>query len=107
MFRVIDPATYRTVAPLRFLEDNDRTDELWQDLAQGNALFVSGLVQQAHHLKRGDMLRLRTPRGEVDMRVAGIVQDITQGGYTVIGTQELAATAFGRNARGARGSCSA
>jgi putative ABC transport system permease protein len=101
MLRAIDPATYRTVAPLRFLEDNDRADELWQELAQGDALFVSGLVQQAFHLTRGDRLRLRTPRGEVDVRVAGFIQDITQGGYTVIGAEELAAAYFGRSARGA------
>ena len=46
LLRVIDPATYRNVASLRFAEDNDRAAELWDDFAQGDALFVSGLVQQ-------------------------------------------------------------
>ena len=33
LFRAIDPNTYRSVAPLRFVEDNDKTEELWSDFA--------------------------------------------------------------------------
>lgn len=98
LFRAIDPNTYRSVAPLRFAEDNDKAEELWSDFAQGDALFVSGLVQQTYHVRRGETLRLRTPRGERDLRVAGIVMDISQGGFTVIGSWDVATTYFGQSA---------
>jgi putative ABC transport system permease protein len=98
LFRAIDPNTYRSVAPLRFVEDNDKAEELWNDFAQGDAVFVSGLVQQTYHIRRGDTLRLRTPRGERDLRVAGIVMDISQGGFTVIGSWDVLTAYFGQSA---------
>ena len=101
LLRVIDPVTYRSVAPLRFVEDQDKAEELWSDLAQGDALFVSGLVQQMFRVHRGDTLRLRTPRGERDLRVAGVIMDITQSGYTVLGSWDILARYFGRNSHGA------
>ncbi len=99
LFRAIDPATYRNVAPLRFAQDPDQAKEMWNDFAQGDALFVSGLVQQTFHVRRGDTLRLRTPRGERDLRVAGIVMDIGQAGYTVLGSWDIVGKYFGRGPR--------
>ena len=99
LMRVIDPTTYRSVAPLRFVQDNDKAEELWNDL-QGDAVFVSGMVQQTFHVERGDTLRLRTPRGERDLRVAGIVMDINQGGYTMLASWDILDQYF-RGARGA------
>ncbi len=101
LFRAIDPNTYRSVAPLRFVEDNDKAEELWSDFAQGEAVFVSGLVQQTYHVHRGDTLRLRTPRGEHDLRVAGIVMDINQGGFTVLCPWNVLSEYFGQSASGA------
>jgi len=103
LFRVIDPATYRSVAPLRFAQDDDKAEELWSDFAQGDALFVSGLVQQTYHVQRGDTLRLRTPRGERDLRVAGIVMDISQGGFSILGSWDILDKHFAQSARGSRG----
>jgi hypothetical protein len=99
LFRAIDHTTYRSVAPLRFVQDADRAEELWNDFAQGNAVFVSGLVQQTFHVERGDTLRMRTPAGERDVRVAGIVMDIGQGGLTMIGAWDIL-NYFGKSARG-------
>jgi putative ABC transport system permease protein len=101
LFRAIDPATYRSVAPLRFVEDTDKAEELWSDFAQGDAVFVSGLVQQTYHVHRGDTLRLRTPRGERDLRVVGVVMDINQGGFTVLGSWDILDKYFRQGARGA------
>jgi putative ABC transport system permease protein len=94
LMRVIDPATYRTVAPLRFVQDNDKAEELWNDL-RGDAVFVSGMVRQTFHVERGDTLRLRTPHGERDLRVAGIVMDINQGGYTMLTSWDVLDRYFG------------
>lgn len=101
LMRTIDPLTYRSVAPLRFMQDDDKAEALWSDFAQGDALFVSGLVQQMFHVQRGDTLRVRTPRGERDLRVAGIVMDIMQGGMTILGSSDILAKHFGRGSRGA------
>jgi putative ABC transport system permease protein len=101
LMRVIDQATYRGVAPLRFVQDNDKSEELWNDFSQGDAVFVSGLVQQTFHVKRGDTMRVRTPRGERDLRVAGIVMDISQGGYTMLASWDILDKYFARESRGA------
>jgi putative ABC transport system permease protein len=86
LFRVIDPATRQDVTSIRFSEDQDKAEELWNDFTAGDAVLVAGYVQQTFGLKRGDMLRIRTARGEQDFRVAGIVTDILQGGRSIIGS---------------------
>jgi len=101
LLRIIDHTTYRSVAPLRFVQDNDQAEELWSDFARGDAVFVSGMVQQAYQLQRGDTLRLRTPRGERDLRVAGIAMDLSQGGYAILGSWDVLANTFGQSGRGA------
>jgi len=86
LFRVIDPATRLDVSAVRFSQDDDKADELWNDFVAGDAVFVAGYVQQALGLARGDTLRIRTARGEQDLRVAGIVTDILQGGRSITGS---------------------
>jgi putative ABC transport system permease protein len=46
-------------------------------------------------------LRLRTPRGEHDFRVAGIIMDMNQGGFTVLGSWDVLRAYFGQSASGA------
>ena len=97
LFRVIDPATRQGVSSVRFSEDEDKADELWNDFAAGDAVLVAGYVQQAFGLKRGDAIRIRTARGEQDFRVAGIVTDIMQGGRSIIGSWSDMRQYFGQN----------
>jgi putative ABC transport system permease protein len=97
LFRVIDPATRPKVTSVRFSEDQDKAEELWNDFAAGDAVLVAGYVQQAFGLKRGDLLRIRTARGEHDFRVAGIVTDILQGGRSIIGSWSDMRKYFGQD----------
>ncbi len=86
LLRVIDPATRPDVSLVRFSEDEDKAEELWNDFAQGDAVLIAGLIQQLYGLERGDTIRVRTARGEHDFRVAGIVTDIMQGGRSILGS---------------------
>jgi len=97
LFRVIDPATRGDVSSVRFSEDEDKAEELWSDFAAGDAVLVAGYVQQAFGLKRGDLLRIRTARGEHDFRVAGIVTDIMQGGRSIMGSWSDMRKYFGQD----------
>jgi putative ABC transport system permease protein len=97
LFRVIDPATRPDVTSVRFSEDQDKAQELWNDFAAGDAVLVAGYVQQTFGLKRGDLLRIRTARGEHDFRVAGIVTDILQGGRSIIGSWSDMRKYFGQD----------
>jgi putative ABC transport system permease protein len=95
--RVIDPATRRNVTNIRFTEDEDQAEQMWADFANGDAVFIAGFVQQLYGLKRGDLLRVRTARGEHDFRVAGVITDIFQGGRSIIGSWGDMKKYFGQN----------
>ncbi len=97
LFRVIDPATRPSVTSLRFNQDQDKSDEIMADFARGDAVFITGNIQQLFGLKRGDTIRLRTARGEQDFRVAGIVMDVFQGGRSIMGAWEDMRKYFGQN----------
>ena len=97
LFRVIDPATRRDVSSVRFSQDDDKAEELWNDFVSGDAVFIAGYVQQALGLERGDTIRIRTARGEQDLRVAGIVTDILQGGRSITGSWGDMRQYFGQN----------
>lgn len=97
LFRVIDPVTRPNVTLVRFSEDQDKADELWNDFASGDAVLITGYIQQTFHLKRGDSIRIRTARGEQDLRVAGIVTDILQGGRSITGSMSDMRKYFGQN----------
>jgi len=97
LFRVFDPATRPAVTSVRFSEDQDKADALWNDFAAGDAVLITGYVQQLFGLKRGDTLRIRTAHGEQDFRVAGIVTDIMQGGRSITGSWGDMRKYFGQN----------
>jgi putative ABC transport system permease protein len=93
----MDPATRPDVTLVRFSEDQDKADELWDDFARGDAVLITGYVQQLFNLKRGDSIRIRTARGEQDFRVAGVVTDIMQGGRVILGSWGDMRKYFGQN----------
>jgi putative ABC transport system permease protein len=95
--RVIDPATRRNVTNIRFTEDEEQAEEMWADFAAGDAVFIAGFVQQLYGLKRGDLVRIRTARGEQDFRVAGVITDVFQGGRSIIGSWGDMKKYFGQN----------
>jgi len=97
LYRIIDPATRRDVTSIRFSEDEDKAEEMWGHFASGDAVFISGYIQQLYGIKRGDLLRVRTARGERDFNVAGIVTDVLQGGRSIIGSWSDMRKYFGQN----------
>jgi len=97
LFRVMDPATRRDVTTIRFSEDEDQAEEMWDDFAAGDAVFIAGYIQQLYGVQRGDWIRIRTARGEQDFRVAGIITDVFQGGRSIFGSWGDMKKYFGQN----------
>jgi putative ABC transport system permease protein len=85
-FMGIDVPTYRQVASFQFAAADQDEAALYEELARGDAVFISTVLQDLYGLKRGDSIRLRTARGERDFRVAGIVVNFYQGGRSIIGS---------------------
>ncbi len=86
LIKFIDPRTYGDVASLRFTEDEGDAEAMLECFARGDALLVSGTVGTLLKVGRGDIVRLRTNRGERDFEVAGVIQDFFQGGRVMYGS---------------------
>lgn len=86
LVKFIDPETYGDVASLRFTEDEGDAEAMLERFALGDAILVSGTVGELLKVSRGDIVRLRTNRGEQDFEVAGVIQDFFQGGRAIYGS---------------------
>lgn len=86
LVKFIDPKTYGVVASLRFTQDERDAEAMLERFAQGDAVLVSGTVGELLKVRRGDIIRLRTNRGERDFEVAGVIQDFFQGGRVMYGS---------------------
>jgi len=69
----IDPATYPQVAGLEFVEGNP--DEAYAALVAGGAVIINRIGALQAGVGLGDLLRLETPSGPREYRVAGIGLD--------------------------------
>jgi putative ABC transport system permease protein len=69
----IDPATYPQVAGLEFVEGNP--DEAYAALVAGGAVIINRIGALQAGVGLGDLLRLETPGGPREYRVAGIGLD--------------------------------
>jgi putative ABC transport system permease protein len=83
--QAVDLPTYCKVAGFQFAEDAEHEDEILARLSQGDAVLISGVLSDEYNIHRGDMIRLRTRRGERDFEVAGVINNFLWGGKSIIG----------------------
>ncbi len=79
----IEPLTYRQVTSFQF-SDGVTEEIALGDLQRGDAVMVSTTLSERWQVKRGDMVRLRTGRGDRDFRIAAIMMTFYQGGNSVM-----------------------
>lgn len=69
----VDPATFPEIAGLEFKEGEP--DAAYQALAQGGAVILNPILASQAGAAVGDLLRLETPAGPRDYRVAAVALD--------------------------------
>jgi putative ABC transport system permease protein len=90
----IDPATYRTVSSFQFTGGED-PDTAFADLASGDSILLSTTLRDRWKVQPGDLVRLRTARGNHDFRIAAIVAMFWQGGQSLIISRRALEKYFG------------
>jgi len=93
----IDPATYRQINDFQFIRGQGTSEQIWRDFSGGNALFLSTVTADRHHLKQGDQIYLETKLGVQPFRVAAVVSDFTPKGFIVYGSLKDAQHWFGES----------
>lgn len=96
-FEAVDLPGYCEVSGFQFAEDAEYADEILTQLAQGDAVLISGVLSDKYRIHRGDSVRLRTRRGERDFEVAGVIDNFMWGGKSVIGIWSDAERYLGTN----------
>jgi putative ABC transport system permease protein len=82
----VDPLEYDQVGGFEFVSGQGSEKALVEQLAEGDALFISTVISQRYGIGKGDYLRLRTRRGEQDFVVAAVIVDYFQGGEAIMGS---------------------
>jgi putative ABC transport system permease protein len=95
LFTAIDPATYLAVASFVFQDSMVDVNQAVQDLAAGDAVFISNTLADRYGLKTGDHISLETKRGIQQFLVAGVVVDFSSSGYVVNGARSDLERYFG------------
>lgn len=86
IFMGIDPETYDQVTSFVFSDSQADVKAAYQQLATGNALFISSVLAEKYGLQVGDTLRLHTRVGEQDFVVAAVVVNFFNQGLTIQGS---------------------
>ncbi|HZU85923.1 MAG TPA: FtsX-like permease family protein, partial [Anaerolineaceae bacterium] len=86
LFIAIDPPQFRKIADMVFSGGQGNSEQYWNDLEQGNALFISTVVAEQMGLQPGEEIVLKTRRGEHAFRIVAIITDFNNQGRVVAGT---------------------
>ncbi len=86
LFIAIDPPKFRQIADMVFSGGQGSSEQYWNDLLQGDALFISTVVAEQLGLKVGDKIFLKTRRGEHGFRISAIITDFNNQGRVVAGS---------------------
>ncbi|MCC6298344.1 MAG: ABC transporter permease [Anaerolineales bacterium] len=79
----VDPSSYSQVTTFAFTDSDGDPADFMTQLAGGDTIFVSSVLAEKYGLKQGDILTLKTRRGERDFRIAAIVVDYYNRGMVV------------------------
>jgi putative ABC transport system permease protein len=93
----VDPASYSRVTSFVFNDSQTDVNAAVQQLAGGNALFLSSVLAEKYNLKVGDTMRLRTRVGDQDFKIAAVVVSFFNQGLTVQGSWQDLRRSFGTN----------
>jgi len=93
----VEPLEYDRVSSFEFASGQGDEKALVERLAEGDAVFISTMLNQKYGIGQGDHLRLRTPRGERDFVVAAVIIDYFQGGEAIMGSWKDLERYFGHN----------
>ncbi len=77
--------SFRRVSGFQFAEDAEREEEILAQLTQGDMVLLSTVLSDKYNINTGDLIRLRTRRGERDFEVIGIINNFVFGGNNVVG----------------------
>lgn len=81
----VETASYLQVTNFVFSDSQTDAGMAYQQLAQGNSLFIASVLAEKYGLQAGDVLRLRTRNGVQDFLIAAVVVNFYNQGLTVQG----------------------
>lgn len=85
-FRAVNPQDFKKFANFQFVKGKERA--AYKRLRQGQAVFISSVTANRHHLKVGQRLKLQTPSGVKSFFIAAEVVDFAgELGDLVVGSQ--------------------
>lgn len=87
-FIAVEPSGYTQISEFKFASGQGDEKEMLERFTEGDAVFVATQISEMLGLKKGDLVRLRTRRGERDFFVAGVIVDYTWGGWSIHGSWE-------------------
>ncbi len=85
MFRAIDPASYTRITSFIFSQALPDAQGSLEQLAGGEAVFVSSVIAEKYGLKAGDDITLVTKLGERPFTIAAVVVDYYNQGLVIDG----------------------
>jgi putative ABC transport system permease protein len=85
-FMGIDPASHSEVTSFIFSQPDTDPFTAIQQLANGNAVFISSVIAEKYGLQAGDSIILLTKTGEKPFKVAAVVVDYYNQGLVVSGS---------------------
>jgi len=87
-FMAIDVAAYSRVTNFVFSGEQVDPQRALERLQAGRAVFVSTVLAERYNLAPGDVITLKTRRGDKDFEIAGVVVDFYNQGLVVQGSWE-------------------
>jgi putative ABC transport system permease protein len=96
-FIAYDPASYKEVSSLNFIDSEEEPDELMDYLAEGDVVFVNTVMADRYDLKAGDSVRLATRRGQRDFEIIALVTEYSVTGSAIDGSWKDLRRYFGIN----------
>lgn len=84
-FAAVEPDTYTAVTGYTFAADQGDPAALLEQLARGDAVFVSSILAEQHGFQPGDGIYLETRRGRQAFTVAAIIVDYFNQGLVIHG----------------------
>ena len=82
----IDPASHSQVTTFIFSQPNTDAFTVLQQLADGDAVFISSVIAEKYGLQAGDSITLLTKTGEKPFKVAAVVVDFYNQGLVITGS---------------------
>ncbi|MFN2197869.1 MAG: ABC transporter permease [Anaerolineales bacterium] len=86
VFMAIDPGAHSRVTSFVFSKDQTDPEQALQQLAAGDAVFISSVLAEKYGLGTGDNIELRTRTGDHAFQIAGVVVDYYNQGLVLEGS---------------------